>query len=248
MKKIYVLWLRQIKKYLRSRSRLLGALFEPLVFLLVLGYGLSSVFQRAGQGNYFDLLVPGMMCQVILFNAMFSGTDVIWDRQFGFLKETLVAPISRFNIMFGRTLGGATVATIQGTLVMVLAFLLGFQPTNWFSVLPAIGILFLVALLFTSLGTMIASLLRDVQGFQAIMNFLVLPLFLLSGALFPLQGIPDVLGVIARLDPLSYGVDALRALLTNTGYYGLGIDVFILGVITLVCMWLGGYFFKKVQA
>jgi ABC-2 type transport system permease protein len=248
MKKIYVLWLRQIKKYLRSRSRLLGALFEPLVFLLVLGYGLGSVFQRAGQGNYFDFLAPGIIGQIILFNAMFSGTDVIWDRQFGFLKETLVAPISRFNIMIGRTLGGASVATIQGTLVLLLALLFGFQPTNGLSVILAIGVMFLVALLFTSLGTMVASLLGDAQGFQSIMNFLVLPLFLLSGALFPLQGIPKVLALITRLDPLVYGVDALRALLTNTGYYGLGIDIAVLGAVTLVCLWLGGYFFKKIQA
>jgi len=247
MKKIYVLWLRQIKKYLRSRSRLFGALFEPLVFLLVLGYGLGSVFQRAGQGNYFDFLAPGIIGQIIIFNAMFSGTEIIWDRKFGFLKETLVAPISRFSIVIGRTLGAATVATIQGTLVMFLAFLFGFQPTSWFSVIPAIGVMFLVALLFTSLGTMIASLLGDIQGFQSIMNFLVLPLFLLSGALFPLQGIPNALSLIARLDPLAYGVDALRALFTNSGYYGLGLDVVVLGAITLVCLTLSGYFFKKIQ-
>jgi len=131
--------------------------------------------------------------------------------------------------------------------VMFLAFLFGFQPTSWFSVIPAIGVMFLVALLFTSLGTMIASLLGDIQGFQSIMNFLVLPLFLLSGALFPLQGIPNALSLIARLDPLAYGVDALRALFTNSGYYGLGLDVVVLGAITLVCLTLSGYFFKKIQ-
>jgi hypothetical protein len=160
--KIYVLWLRQIK-YMRSDHALSGA-FEPLVFLLILGYGrLQSFSRKPGL-----LRFPGTrhMGQIILFNAMFSGTEVIWDRQFGFLKETLVAPISRFNIMIGRTLGGATVATIHGTLVMLLAFLFGFQPANWFSVIPAIGVMFLVALLFTSLGTLIASLLRISRDFS----------------------------------------------------------------------------------
>src|SRR5512143_2919281 len=108
MNKIYFLWLRQVRKYLRARTRIAGTLFEPLVFLLVLGYGLGSVFERAGQGNYLSFLVPGIMGQSVIFNAIFSGTDVIWDRQFGYLKETLVAPMSRFDIMIGRTLGSAT--------------------------------------------------------------------------------------------------------------------------------------------
>lgn len=248
MKKIHVLVLRQIKKYLRSRSRIVGSLFEPLVFLLVLGYGLSSVFQQAGQGNYLNFLVPGIIGQSIIFNAMFSGTDVIWDRQFGFLKETFVAPISRFSTMIGRTLGGATVATIQGVLVMLISLIFGFRPASWFSIVPAIGIMFLIALLFTSLGTLIASLLENLQGFQSIVNFLVLPLFLLSGALFPLQGLPKTLALISRIDPLSYGIDGLRTLLLNIGYYGLVIDVVVLAVITLTFVWLGSYYFNKVKA
>jgi len=247
MKKIYILWLRQIKKYFRSKSRMIGSLGQPILFLFALGYGFGSIYQKAGDGNYLNFLAPGVIGMSIIFTAIFSGMEIIWDRQFGFLKETLVAPMSRFNIMIGRSLGGATVATMQGLIVMGISILFGFQPTNWFAIIPSIGIMFLVALLFTSLGTMIASLLDDMQGFQLIMNFLVMPLFFLSGSLFPLQGLPTALAIIAKLDPLSYGIDALRALLINMGHYGLGIDVLVLCSITAVFIFLGGYFFKKIQ-
>ena len=248
MKKIYILWLRQIKKYFRSKSRMIGSLAQPLLFLLALGYGFGSVFQQAGQGNYINFLAPGIIGMSIIFTAMFAGIEVIWDRQFGFLKETLVAPMSRFNIMIGRTIGGATVATIQGIIVMLVSLLFGFHPASWLAIIPAIGIMFIVALLFTSFGTMIASLMDDMQGFQLIMNFLVMPLFFLSGALFPLDGLPKALSIIARIDPLSYGIDALRILLINIGHYGLGIDILVLGIITAIFLWLGSYFFKRIQA
>lgn len=247
MKKIYILWLRQIKRYLRSRSRIIGSLAQPLLFLLALGYGFGSIFQQAGQGNYLNFLAPGIIGMSIIFTAIFSGIEIIWDRQFGFLKEMMVAPMSRLNIMIGRTLGGATVATMQGIIVMAISFLFGFHIYSWGGILPAILVMFLVALLFTSLGTMIASLLDDMQGFQLIMNFLIMPLFFLSGALFPLQGLPKTLAIIARLDPLSYGIDAFRILLINSGHYGLGIDIAVLGIITAIFLWLGSYFFKRIQ-
>ncbi len=247
MNKIYILWLRQIKKYLRSRSRIIGSLGQPILFLLALGYGLGAVFQKAGEGNYLNFLAPGVIAMSILFTSIFSGMEIIWDRQFGFLKETLVAPMSRFNIMIGRTMGGATVATIQGIIVMLISLIFGFRPANWFGIFPAIIIMFLIALLFTALGTMVASLLEDMQGFQLIMNFLVMPLFFLSGSLFPLDGLPKILAIIARIDPLSYGIDGLRALLINAGHYGLGTDFFFLIVITFIFMGLGSFFFKKIQ-
>ncbi|MBF0540184.1 MAG: ABC transporter permease [Nitrospirae bacterium] len=247
MKKIYILWLRQIKKYLRSKSRIVGSLGQPLLFLIALGYGLNSVFQQAGQGSYLNFLSPGIIAMSIIFTSIFSGMEVIWDRQFGFLKETLAAPISRFNIMIGRTLGGATVATMQGIIVMFISLLFGFRPVSWINMIPAIGIMFIIALLFTSLGTMIASLLEDMQGFHLIMNFLVMPIFFFSGAIFPLQGLPKVLVIIVRINPLSYGIDALRILLINVGHYGLGIDTIVLLSVTLIFLWLGSHFFKKIQ-
>lgn len=247
MKKIYILWLRQIKRYMRSRSRIVGSLAQPLLFLLALGYGFGSVFQQAGQGNYINFLAPGIIGMSIIFTAMFSGMEVIWDRQFGFLKETLVAPMPRLHIMIGRTLGGATVATVQGIIVMGIALLFGFHPAHWLALIPALGIMFLIALLFTSLGTVVGSTLKDMQGFQLIMNFLVMPLFFLSGALFPLDGLPKALSVITQLDPLSYGIDALRILFLNTGHYSMATDIGVLGIITLLFLALGAYFFKKIE-
>ncbi len=247
MKKIYILWLRQMREYLRSPSRIVGSLAQPLLFLLALGYGFGSVFQEAGKGNYLDFLAPGIIGMSIIFTAIFSGVEVIWDRQFGFLKETLVAPVSRLTVMVGRTLGGATIATLQGIAVMLVSLIFGFSPVNWLAVIPAIGVMFLTALLFTSLGTMIGSLLEDMQGFQLIMNFLILPLVFLSGAFFPLQGLPEALDIIARFDPLSYGIDALRILLINKEHFGIGTDVLALGAVTAIFLYLGSYFFKKIQ-
>lgn len=247
MEKIYILWLRQIKKYLRSKSRIVGSLGQPILFLIALGYGFASVFQKAGQGSYLNYLAPGIIAMSIIFTSMFSGMEVIWDRQFGFLKETLAAPISRLDIMIGRTLGGATVATIQGIIVMSLSIFFGFHPSNWLLVIASIGVMFLIALLFTSLGTMAASLMEDMQGFHLIMNFLVMPIFFFSGSLFPLDGLPKALSIIVRINPLSYGIDALRILLIDVGHYGLGIDIAVLGAVTLVFLWLGSYFFNNIQ-
>jgi ABC-2 type transport system permease protein len=248
MNKIYVLWLRQIKRYLRSRSRIVGSLGQPILFLLALGYGFGSIFQQAGQGNYINFLAPGIVGMSIIFTALFSGIEIIWDRQFGFLKEMLAAPVSRLSIMIGRTLGGATVATLQGLIVLLIAVLIGFAPQHWALLLPSVLVMFLVALLFTALGTMIASFLEDMQGFQLVMNFIVMPLFFLSGAFFPLQGIPRALAVIASLDPLSYGIDGLRALLLGTSHFGLALDIGVLGVITAAFLGLGTYFFRRIQA
>lgn len=241
------MWLRELKRYWRSKSRIVGSLGQPLLFLLALGYGLGSVFAKAGQGNYINFLAPGIIGMSLIFTSIFSGIQVIWDRQFGFLKETMVAPVSRFNIMIGRTLGGATVATIQGCVVFLLALIPGFRPYNWFLVLPAILVMLLVSLLFTALGTGIASQLQDMQGFQLIMNFLVMPLFFLSGSLFPLAGLPVVLSVITKFDPLAYGIDAFRILLANSGHYSLGLDIGVLAAITLVFLAGGSYLFSKIQ-
>ena len=246
MQTIYILWLRQLKRYFRSKSRMFGSLAQPLLFLLSLGFGFGPVFAKAGQGNYIQFLVPGIIGMSIIFTSIFSGMEIIWDRQFGFLKETLVAPVSRFNIMIGRTFGGATVATMQGTLVLILSLIAGFRPFSLALVPAAILVMFLSALLFTAMGTMIASKLDDMQGFQLIVNFLVMPLFFLSGAIFPLTG-AGVLGTIARFDPLSYCVDALRHLLSNITNFGIGMDILVLSVITFIFLGLGSYFFSKIQ-
>ena len=247
MKTIYILWLRQIKRYFRSRSRIIGSLGQPLLFLLALGYGLGSTFRAAGEGNYFTFLAPGVIGMSIIFTAIFSGIELIWDRQFGFLKETLVAPVSRMNIMIGRTLGGATVAAMQGLLVFFITLFFGFRPVSWALLPVLIVFMLLVALLFTALGTAIASMLEDMQGFQLIMNFLVMPLFFLSGALFPIEGLPSFLTVLVKIDPLSYGVDAFRALLSGTASFGLGLDFTVLAIVTLACLGAGSFLFSRIE-
>jgi len=246
MSTIYVLWLRQIKRYLRSKSRIVGALGQPILFLVALGFGFGPIFQKAGQGSYIQFLAPGIIAMSILFTSIFSGIEVIFDRQFGFLKETLVAPVSRFSIILGRTLGGATVATFQGVIILLISLLLGFKP-QFSGILPALIVMFLVAILFTALGTAIASRLEDMHGFQLIMNFLVMPLFFLSGAFFPLAGLPRVLSIIVKIDPLTYGVDGIRGALVGLSHFGLPMDFVILTVITLVILAIGSWLFSKIQ-
>lgn len=247
MSTIYILWLRQLKRYFRSKSRMIGSLAQPLLFLLALGFGFGPIYQRAGGGNYIEFLTPGIIAMSIIFTAIFSGIEIIWDKQFGFLKETLVAPVSRLNIMVGRTLGGATVASLQGIIVFFISFIAGFRPLNVMLLPLALVFIVLTALLFTALGTAIASLLEDMQGFQLIINFLVMPLFFLSGALFPLEGLPKTLVTVARLDPLSYGVDGLRGTLVNATHFGLMTDFLVLGASVVILMIIGSYLFSKIQ-
>jgi ABC-2 type transport system permease protein len=248
MSTIYIMWLRQMLRYFRSPPRIVAALAQPLLYLLAFGYGFGRIYQMAGQGDYLAFLAPGILGMSILFTSIFSGMELIWDRQFGFLKETLAAPVSRLNVMLGRTAGGATVATFQAAIVLVLAILFGFRLHDWWMLIPALLAMFLVAMLFTTLGTWFAAMLSDFQGFQMIMNFLVMPMFFLSGAMFPLNSVPPVLSMIARVDPLSYGVDAFRGLLGGASHFGLGVDFAVLAAITLALLALGSRAFSRIEA
>lgn len=247
MNAIYILWLRQVKRYFRSKPRIIASLGQPLLFLLALGFGFGPIFQRAGQGSYIQFLAPGVIGMSILFTAIFSGIELIWDRQFGFLKETLVAPVPRILIMAGRTLGGATVALFQGAIVVVICLLAGFRITNFAALPAAVLFMVLVAVMFTALGTAIASVLSDFQGFQLVMNFLVMPIFFLSGALFPLTGLPRPLEIIASIDPLTYGIDGLRGALIGLGHFSAALDTAVLCVIAAVLVGAGSYLFSRIQ-
>jgi ABC-2 type transport system permease protein len=247
MKIIYIIWLRQFKRYIRSRSRIIGSLGQPILFLLAFGFGFGPTFQKAGQGNYINFLAPGIIAMSILFTSIFNGIEIIWDRQFGFLKEMLVAPVSRFQIMIGRTLGGAIVAVIQGMIVFGISLFAGFKVENFYVLPLALIFMILIATLFTALGTAIASLLTDMQGFQLIMNFLIMPLFFLSGALFPLKGLPIGLKIATYMDPLTYGVDGLRGILIGLNNFSLMTDLTVLGLSCLVLLAVGSYLFSKVQ-
>jgi len=247
MRAIYILCLRQLKRYVRSPARVVGSLGQPLLFLIALGFGFGSIFARAGAGNYLNFLAPGIMAMAILFTAVFSGIEIIWDRQFGFLKETLVAPVSRLDIVLGRTLGGALVAMAQGCLVLVicLAFGIRFGSLVWLPV--AFVFMFLIALLFTSIGTVIGSILQDMQGFPLVMNFLVMPLFFFSGALFRVEDLPKPLQLALRLNPLTYGVDGLRGALSSKFVFSMTVDFVVLAILSSALLALGSYFFSKIQ-
>lgn len=247
MNAIYILWYRQIKRYIRSKARLVGSLGQPLLFLVALGYGFGPVFERAGGGSYVQFLAPGIIAMSILFTALFHGIEIIWDKQFGFLKETLVAPVPRLNVMIGRTLGGATVATLQGIIVLLITYIVGFRVEDWRMVPLALLFMFLIAILFTGLGTAIASFLEDMQGFQLIMNFLVMPIFFLSGALFPLEGLPKAIDIVAQFNPLSYGVDGLRGTLLGTFHFGASMDILILAIVSAVILVIGAVLFSRIQ-
>jgi ABC-2 type transport system permease protein len=247
MKVIYILWLREVKKYFRSPAQMIGTLGSPIMYLGVLGFGLGSIFQRAGEGSYMQFMAPGIMCMTILFTSTFSGMALLWDRQFGFLKETLVAPVPRLTVMIGRTVGGATVALCQGLLIFAVSLIAGFRPAGLFVVPLAVLFMALVALVFSAMGTIIGSSLKEMQGFQLIMNFLVMPIFFLSGALYPLRNLPGPLVVLTHLDPLTYGVDGLRGVLTGATHFGLVLDVLALVGIAIVLFALGAWRFSKIE-
>jgi ABC-2 type transport system permease protein len=247
MSAIYILWLRDLRRYTRSRSQVVASLGQPILYIVALGFGLGPVFQRAGEGSYLQFMAPGVISMTLLFTSVFSGIGLLWDRQFGFLKETLVAPVPRVYIMIGRTLGGATIAVIQATLVVIVCLIAGFRPSALTSIPLGFVLMMLVAFVFAALGVAIGSSLQDMQGFQLVMNFLVMPIFFLSGALFPLNNLPRGLAVATRVDPLAYGVDALRGAFIGRSYFTIPLDVLLLGAVAVVFLAVGRHMFEKIE-
>ncbi len=247
MKVIYIMWLRQLKRYWRSKSRLIGSLGQAVLFLVAFGFGFNPVFEKAGAGDYIQFLAPGIIVMTIMFTSMFTGIEVVWDRKFGFLKETLVAPIPRTHIMLGRTLGGATIGLAQGFLVFTITLLIGFRPVSWPALIPAAAFMFLIALMLTAFGTAIASKIEDMQAFPMIMNFIIMPMFFLSGALFPVQDIHPLMKTVVALNPLSYGVDGLRASLTGVVTYSIPVDLAVLVLAAAFMNLAGAKLFSDIQ-
>jgi ABC-2 type transport system permease protein len=245
---IYILWLRQMKRYFRSRSRILGAIGQPILFLLALGYGIGAVYKKAGQGNYIEFLVPGIIVQTLLFSGVFWGIQILFDKRFGFLKEMLVAPVSRLRILLGNALGGSTISLIQGVLVFLIAFILGFRPYDWLLVPIAFLIMVILSVTLTSFGAGIASMVEDFQGFQGINNFLIFPLFFLSGALYPLTSAPGWLKTLGYINPLSYAVDSLRWALINQHHFSLWLDFFAMAITLVIALAFAVNRFNRIQA
>ncbi len=247
MELIYALWLRQIRRYFRSGSRILGTIGQPLLLLLALGYGIGAIYKRAGQGDYLQFLVPGIITQTVLLSGIFWGVIILMDKRFGFLSELLVAPVPRSRILLGSALGGATISVAQGMLVFLISMLLGFRPHDWALVAPAFAILIVVCVALACFGAGIASLVEDFQGFQGINNLLVMPLFFLSSALYPLDHVPTVLRIISTYNPVSYMVDALRFLLANQTHFGFGRDLAVIAFTLVVAVAFAINRFNRIQ-
>ena len=247
MNAVSILWLRQLKRYFRSHSRMIGGLGQPILFLLALGFGLGPIYARAGHGDYVQFLAPGIVTMGILSMAVFSGVEILWDRQFGFLKETLVAPAPRLEIVLGRTLGGATIALIQGSIVFLVCLVAGFRPADPLLLPLALLFMALIAIMCAALGAVIGTVLQDMQGFQLIISFITMPLFFFSSALFPVTDMPQALWIAVRLNPLTYGVDGLRGALNGAFVFGVATDFEVLGGLTVILLVLGASLFAKIE-
>ncbi len=258
---VYIIWYRDLLRYSRDRARIVASLGQPLLFLVVFGSGLSAslgmgVTQQVGNVSYVRFLYPGIIAMAVLFTSIFSAISIVWDREFGFLRELLVAPVSRASVVLGKALGGSTIAMLQGAILLILAPILGVR-LNPFNTLELLAIMFLTAFAISSMGILIASRLQTMESFQMIINFLVMPMFFLSGAFFPLRGLPGWMSVLTRADPVAYGVDPMRrALLGSTlapgiriGSYHLGTwaDVGILAVFALIALSLAMRAFESTE-
>jgi ABC-2 type transport system permease protein len=247
MSVIYILWLRELKRYLRSRVQIFASLAQPAFFLVAFGFGFGPIFEENGRGSYLQFMAPGIICVTVVISAVLCGIAMLWDRQFGFLKETLVAPIPRLLVMIGRTLGGATVGMIQGVLMLLVCIIIGFRPQHWIAVLWALSFVAMVSISFAAFGMMMGSIIKDMQGFHLISNLIVMPMFFLSGALYPLSRLPKVLSVITHINPLSYGVDGLRGTLIGLWHFSYFMDISLLGCVAAIFLVSGAYLFSRVE-
>lgn len=245
---IYVLWLRDMKRFLRAKSRIIGMLMMPIFFLLGLGLGLGSLIHLSGGGSYLDFIVPGIIGMSLLFTSIFTGSAVLWDRQFGFLKEILITPNSRTSIVIGRICGGATTAILQSILVVGISLLIGFHITVTPYIIFAVVFMALIAATFISLGLTLGSMISDFQGFQLVTSFFTMPLFFLSDSLFPASALPGFVQVITFINPLTYGVDGLRNSLLGSGTFSIWIDLLAMIISTVIMVSLATYAFSKTAA
>lgn len=243
---IYILWLREIKRFIRSKSRIIGSLAFPTFILIIIGTGLNSVF-TIGKLSYIEFIAPGMIGMVLLFSSISFGIMVIWDRQFGFLKEMLVAPISRTSIVVGKALGGVTTAMFQALLFLIVCFAIGIKIPGPLMLMLLFMVMILISVGFVLVGIAFSSRMKDFHGFSLIMNFVVMPIFFLSGAFFPLDKLPEWLKWFVYIDPLTYGVDALRFCMVNTSTFPIWINLLALIVFGLVATLVGTLLFKTTQ-
>lgn len=245
---IYTLWLREIKRYLRDRARIISSFFQPLLWLVIFGSGMRFSGTMIGSLTYQQYIFPGIIGQTLLFTSMFMGISVIWDREFGFLKEILVAPISRFSVFLGKMLGDSTDAVIQGIIVFILGILLGIR-LDVIMFLEALPIMILITFGLVSIGLTVASFMESLESYGVIQSFINLPLFFLSGALFPIRGdIPNWLQIASNFNPLTYGVDSLRTIILGESWqplHPLYYNLLVICAFDVIMMIIGTLAFSK---
>jgi ABC-2 type transport system permease protein len=254
-KVIYAIWYRELVRFLRDRSRWLGMVTQPLLYLLLVGYGIASSMSFRGapagsQVSYLTFMYPGIIGMSVLFTAIFSGVGIIWDREFGFLKEVLVAPVPRWAVAVGKSLGIASVVAIQAAVMLALAPI-AHVPLSAPLAVRVLGVAALLGFALGSLGIAIAARMQSMEGFQLVMNVVTQPMFFLSGALYPLRGLPAWLAALAHLDPLTYGIDALRNVIYAGGaaaallvQFRLGLDLAVMAALAAVLAVLGAWAFE----
>ncbi|WP_199615466.1 ABC transporter permease [Paenibacillus alkalitolerans] len=224
---VYGIWLRDIKKYFRVRTQLLGALIRPLLWLVIMGGGLRPIVSNVQGVDYLHFIFAGIVSMTIIFSAMQSAVSVVWDREFGYLKEILVAPIPRVAIVIGKSLSAATTATLQGVITLVFLPVVG-VPVAWWTIPVLIACMFLLSLVIAALGLAIAGRMTSFEGFGAIANFLLMPMFFLSGAIYPVDTVPLWLKPLIFINPLTYGVDLMREVLVSAGHFSVWVDCVVL--------------------
>ena len=245
--KLYALWLREFKVFLRERSRLIASIFTPVLWLFVIGSGFGSSVHLPTGVDYQKFIFPGIISMSIIFSSVFFGSYIIWDRKFDFLKSVMVAPVGRITIFVGKTLGGMTTSLVEVSILLAIGAAIGIH-FNALSLVQTIAIVLLLSFSITSLGLTIGSYLESLEGFQLIVSFVVFPLFFLSGALFPLKNLPAWLYLLTTIDPATYAVDALRNAILRIQNYSLVVDIGILIAFTIGFGIFGGYSFGRMRA
>jgi ABC-2 type transport system permease protein len=246
---IYTLWKRELLRFLRERTRLVSSVVTPILWLIIFGTGLGLSLGRSTGYNYQEFIFPGIIAQTLLFTAMFMGISVIWDKQFGFMKEILVAPISRLSIYIGKMLGVGTSSMIQGIIVLFLGFLIGI-PLSVIMFAEIIPLMILITIGVVCIGLVIASVLNSLENFGAIVTFVNMPMFFLSGALFPVATLPAWLKWVFYINPLTYSVDALRAITMGsqwTTIFPLWVDIAIIVAFDVAMIVVGSYLFSRTK-
>lgn len=246
--KVYAIWLREFKVFLREKSRLIASTFTPVLWLFVIGSGIGSTanFTSAPGVEYQTFIFPGIVSMSIIFTSVFYGSYIIWDRKFDFLKSVMVAPVSRGSVFVGKTLGGMTTSLVQALILLAIGAAIGI-PFTPLSLVQAVAVILLMSFGLTSLGLALGSYMYSLEGFQMIVSFVVFPLFFLSGALFPLDGLPSWLYALAAIDPATYGVNAMRGTMLGIGGDP-AVDFAILTAYTGALGLFGIFSFRRMKA